>query len=373
LLRFLEDDMPHSLLPAHNRRVLEEANRLLFQRARELLSQELRGARFRSAVQAEEGIEVAGLEPYNIQEPGERIDFTRLGVPWQLVPLALLNEQMLARRFEPTVENEFVLVLDVSRSMAFPLTCFYAGADVGRVTAERIAASKPGRLKLIAGAFLAAAVDSGFLARIVTFDGRGIRVGPPLRRPDLLTELFVPIDRHFCELAGQGSGKRETRAEAPYAQVALEMLRRKGIFLFVGDFLDAALAWQEPGQRPRWLRVLELFREWGRRRPLLAARVNHWYEICPPPSLGVGGRLRHPLGDRPDGLHRITPGRAAEPYDEPRKDALKRLQAQQEWEAVLVPILRSSCRGFLAVHSETRGPDLDRALRLMWSRLVVER
>jgi hypothetical protein len=180
-----------------------------------------------------------------------------------------------------------------------------------------------------------------------------------------LTDLFEPIDQHFAKLSSHPMAEA-----APYAEVALAMMRRKGTFLFLGDFLDAALAWQDPTQRARCSRMLELFRVWGRRRPLLVARVNHWYEVRPPQSLGVGQQMRHPLGDRLDQPPRCSPGRTVELYPEPRKDAVRRLHAQQQWEANLVPGLRSTCRGFLAVRGETPIVQLARDLRLMWSRFV---
>src|SRR5205823_2167491 len=97
------------------------------------------------------------------------------------------------------------------------------------------------------------------------------------------TALIDPIDRHLAERA-----VRPGLEEALYDQVALEMLRRKGVFLFVGDFQDAALGWLEAGRRPRCLRVLELFREWGRRRPLLVARGPR----AAPDVVPTGGALK---------------------------------------------------------------------------------
>ena len=363
---------PLARLKEENRRALADANRLLLELARKLIGQELWGARFRAAVQAVEGIEVAGLEPYDVHESGERIDFARLSVPGDLLALAALNDQLLARRFEPTVDTAFYLVLDMTPSMAYPLTWLYAGAEVGAVSPGQIAWSKPGLTKLVAGAFLNAAAQSGFPIRLVTFDPAGKLKEVALRRPDLLSDLFEPIDQHFRR---KPATPREE--EARYEAVALEMMGRKGVFLFVGDFLDAAAAWPDRGRRARWLRVLNLFAEWGRRRPLLVARVNHYDEVRTVASLGTLTQLKHELGDFPvwaekdqKKLLKWRTGRVRRKYREAINKARGRLRNQQEWAAVLSPALRSSCRGFLTVDNKTQGPRLAREMGLLWARLV---
>jgi hypothetical protein len=345
--------------PDANRLVLREVNRLLFDRARNVLGSGRHGARFRSALQTEEGVELASLETYDHQESADHIDFSRVPVPWAMVPTALLNGDLHVRRYEATVEHEFVVVLDLSRSMAFPHAAVYAGTAAAGV--DDLVAGKAGRLKLIAGAFLRAALESGFLARLVVVDEDGVRMGSVLRRPDLSAALLDPIDRHLSAAA-----RRDGAGKARYDRAARDLMAHKGCFLFVGDFLDGAAAWPDPAARREAFRVLELFREWARRRPLGVVRVNDWGEVQPPHTVDRGARLDYPLGQLPKG----APVKRSWHRAEQDSEVHRRLAAQQAWEAVFVPALRSAARGFLAVHTRTEFGRIAEHARRMWSDLV---
>lgn len=368
-----------SLLSERNREILDEVNRLLMERARDILSYKVRGERFRAVVHADEAMEVDGLRPYAFEDPPEHIDLARLPVQLKHLPWALCNEDVLAKTFQRTVENEFVIVLDLSRSMRYPLCKLYDKLyDGGRITPKEeqiVRSGKPSLLKLVAGAFLDAAAESGFITRIVTFGYHGIEEGQPLRRrPDLMRDLFEDVDRRFCEI----TATRCAHESSQYEKVVRQLMSRKGVFLFVGDFMDAVFDWPIPAERQRWLRVLGLFRQWGLQRRLLVARINHSEEVRRP-LFGARSSLPRVMEDRCD-IQVETAKECDKPGLAPYKDknesvanAVQRLERQRAWEGRLSAVLRSCCRGYLAVDNRDFDHGLDHKLNQMWNVLFGKR
>jgi hypothetical protein len=357
------------LQPAANRRLFARTNQVLLERLRNLVSLKLRGDRFRSAVQADEGVETAGLDVYDLEAPPDQIDLSRLAVPWSLLPLALVNQDVLARRYEATVENEFIAVLDLSRSMRYPLRRLYAGRELDHNDFgdpfEGVLGSKPSLLKQVAGALLRVAAASGFKTRVFTFGGRGIRDSGLLRRTDPAA-LFEEIDGYFCAVT-------ETPTVEPllYDRVIAELLPRKGAVLFVGDFMDAVYQWDDPAARRRWAHTVGLFAEWGRRRPLLVARVTHPDEMRRPETLERTLWMPRSGRDRCD--LRVEDAADETGWDEAREKrstGMIRLRRQQAWTDFLEPALRRHCRGFAPVG---RTPNLARDLQRLWVQLAERR
>jgi hypothetical protein len=352
-----------------NRRLFARANQVLLEQVRSVFSLKLRGDRFRSAVQAEEGVEVAGLDVYDLEAPPEQMDLSRLAVPWALLPLALVNQDVLARRYEATVENEFIAVLDLSRSMRYPLRRLYAGQPLDHNDfadpLQGVLTAKPSLLKVTAGALLRVAAASGFRTRVVTFGGRGIRDSGPLRRADPAA-LFEEIDQAFAAVTAAPTVEPHL-----YDRVLAQLWSRKGVFLFVGDFLDAVPTWDDPAARRRWADTLGMFAEFGRRRPFLSVRVVHPDDARRPETLERTGWMPRSGRDRCD--IRVEDEADESGWDDVREDrkaGVKRLRRQQSWAAVLEPALRRSCRGFVTV-GHTR--DMARDLQGLWDRLAERR
>lgn len=361
-----------------NIQTLRRMNRVLLRQIRNLASRQTRGQRFRSTLQAVEAVEPAGLEVYNIGDPVRHVDLSRLKAPPEDILWSILNGDVLVRRFERTVEQEFVLVLDLSRSMRYPMRQFYAGLElnvkrIGPDWKEQILRTKPSLLKLIAGCFTLAAFNSGFFVRVVTFGQGKIKEGGRLRaRPGVVAEMLDDIDRHFFETTAH-----EHSEESLYRDVIRRMERRKGVFLFVGDFMDAVHDWDpppstgRPSRKRQWLQILSLFRDWATRRKILVARINHYEEVGPPASIRAGERP-NPWEDRCDERAEGKPCSMQEmlDYREPAGTCRDRLRRQQEWDRRLWSTLRSCCRGYLLVHNETSWRELVRALHRMWLPIV---
>src|SRR4051794_37019923 len=96
-----------------------------------------------------------------------------------------------------------------------------------------------------------------------------------------------------------------------------------------------------PAAGGRRRHTLGLFREWGRRRVLLAARVNHREEIRPPGSVAPLGQMPKVGRDRCDvRVERERDESAWATAFERSTDGIARLRRQQAWEAELTPALR---------------------------------
>lgn len=361
-------------LAHENRKMLNRVNRLLLRRIQEFLSHKLRGHRFRAVTRAEEALEVVGLDAYDLQESPTHIDYSRLRVPPEHLALAILNEDVPVKRFERSVENEFILLLDVSRSMRYPLRRVYGnlplGGDVPLPDAD-VEWGKPSLIKMVAGALLNNAIESGFKARIVMFGQGRIDEGELLRgRPSLSTVLFNRLDRHFLRVT------RYPEPEEPLLEeLVTRLAHRQGVFLLVSDFVDAAFDWDNHAKKLKWFHLLGLLRDWASRRPVLVARVNHQWEVRDPARVPfpVGGQVPNPWWDRCDvqiEADAYTDESDFDKREESVKDAIDRLRRQRAWTAVLHPALRSCCRGFLAVDSTSGLPGLSREIHRMWTRLL---
>jgi len=354
-----------------NRDILAKVNRILMRNASRVMSPEMRGQAFRTAVQAEEAMEVAGLDVYDLSEPAQHIDQARLKVPWRLLPMALANEDVPIRRFERRVEHEFILVLDLSRSMRYPLRKLYAAREEMDLPEQTILLGKPSLLKLVAGVFLNAAMESGFMIRLVMFGQNRINEGERLRpRPGLVSTVFEQIDQWLFRISDR------PQKEAPLYDAVVERLaRRKGAFLFVGDFIDAVFDWEDLARRQAWFRTLGLFRQWGHHRPILIARVNHSEEVGRRP-LGESYASQQRPNECCDRCDRQEEREEEDPDFPPKrtyedtKHYRARLQRQLAWEQVLSRTLRSCSRGFLSVSDRTSEALFVRSMHRMWLRLL---
>jgi len=360
---------PDSSGQTRNREIVRRINKRLLRRA-VLLSRRMQGQRFRSAVQAQEAMEVAGLKVYDPCQPTHLIDFSRLNVHPKHLAGAMANDELLVKRFERVVENEFVILIDMSRSMRYPLRRLYGGELLGELDSE-IEWAKPSLIKLVAGTFMNAAAGSGFRVRVVMFGQDRIDEGRALRRrPDLMGDLLEPIDARFFALA------REPVIETPMLPAVIERVAKwKGVFLLISDFVDPVFDWEDRGKRAGWFKVLDLMKDWGARRPLLVARINQDVELRPPPDPSAA-QLRNPFEDRCD--VQIEGGKydkdSSEAGFEGKREsmvrAIERCRKQREWTAALSRVLRSCCRGVLAVDNAVDERRLSREIHHMWSRLT---
>jgi hypothetical protein len=349
-------------LPLANRLILQRLNALILERIGRLFTRRLTGARFRNLLPAEEGLEVAGLDVFDVQQPTEHLDLGRLRVPWEHLPLALANEEVVCKRFERVAEEHFVILADVSASMRYPLRLLYAGLPLEqidrRLRLSDLLAGKPTLLKLVVGGFARLAAASGFLVRLVTF-GAALDEGELLRRQDVVPPLLERLDRCFLGRA------RPAQAATLYEEVAARYLDHKAVFLFVGDFAGDDLG--EAGRRS-WRRTLGLCRQWGIRRRVLFVRVAHQAEVMDPARLPYGAVLQNPWADRCDLSEEVLA--AADPATlaggEETSKAAERLHRQRAWSAVLARSLRPS---YLEVERWPSGW-LEREVRRLWPRLV---
>jgi len=348
-----------------NRQVRRKVNRTILSRCAELLSHGFVGERFRTLVRTQEGMEVDGFDVYDLQESCEHIQFSRIAAP-SLASLALLNQEVLVKRFSRQAEIDCYVICDVSQSMRYPLKQVYQGRDLKAGDMEDVESGKPNLLKLMAGAFMALAVRNGFRLRVVLFGADGILEDKPIRHRVDLPGFFERIDRHFLQVTAH------PRLEMSlYEKVAAHFGKRQGVFIFLGDFMDGAYAWEKPGEKVRCLHTLNLFRQWALRRTLLTARINHYDEVQMPPEDPKGrGFERHTLGDR---CYEVEHDPLNDPGKEPFPLAVERLRIQQEWARRLSQQLSRCCRGYVTVDSRSCGKRLLRDLVQMWARLVRKR
>jgi hypothetical protein len=354
-----------------NRQILRLVNRTILSKSSAFVGSRRFGDHLRSRLVDVEGDVADSRGIYEPELPPELIDVSNLSVPWSHLAVAIHNEDVTYRTFEKRTGEDFYLILDLSRSMRYPLRRLYADEGLGDLGLSGCLRGKPSLLKWVAATALRAASAVGFTIRIVTLGADGVREGAR-QRPDprLSSSVMDLIDRRFEEVTAHP----RIEGDGLYHDASRLLARRPGVFLFCGDWLDAVWAWDDHRAREEWRITLELFRQWGRTRPLIVARVNDFAEVAPPPPTTSGRVLAGPMwGDcRHRRVEDLASEMGLEDEDERIGDALHRLRAQHDWSARLEPTLRRCCRGYLALNNRTP-PDYrswGRAFRRAWDHLL---
>ncbi len=145
-----------------NRAALRLANDEIALYAGELANHFLAGC-FPTMMYVERSSEIAEPGPFDLGMEPERLETRRMTARhWRRFDLALINGDLLARRYVRELEYEFVLVLDVSRSLT--------GGWLASVAAGRWRAQVCYRLKYLACALLNSAVAQDFACRVIFVD-----------------------------------------------------------------------------------------------------------------------------------------------------------------------------------------------------------
>ncbi len=268
------------------------------------------------------------------------------------------------------------MILDLPISMRYPLRKLYLGEPLNPQDLPELDTAKLSLMKLIAGGLILAACDARFAYRVMTLSHLGIDEGETTRRSfDPLIPLFDKIDRPM--LRSQRKPTDPERCE----EIAKRMAGRKGLFVFIGDWMDASYSYGDAAAGRKWDRTLGLFRNWGQRRPLAVVRVNHvneLYRTAPAPvpkvdrvlNFMAGGNVEDP--DRTaDDICDVNVEREPEIYDEHYESEERRnerLANERRWQKVLSYFLRRSCRAYLEVNGSTT--NIDKVTRTAWTSLV---
>lgn len=373
------------LLPPLNEALLSRMNREIATRVRQFVSLTRTGDRFRTWLQADEGVELSGLEAFEVDQPAQHAAFDRMRTPLSKLAESLANNELTAKRFERSADASITIVADVSRSMRYPLRRFYGEEDVGDWQDRRndLLSSKPALLKLCAASFASAAVRQGFVTRLIcTGQGRGhgkdIERRLPRRLQDVAPCVFREIDNLFWTLNARHWDKLP---DCGPMDTVDRVLHRPGAFLYLGDLIEPSFS-NEPSESET--RILSALERASRQRRWAVIRLNHANEVMDPKDIWPGGfDPKDVWEDRcdvdvenPDN----TPDAKYRQYQEPRGDRRYRLTRQQEWAQRLETHLKETCREFLSVdsweatnaeRSARRKKVADTAkLRRIWTRLV---
>ncbi len=203
---------------------------------------------FRDMSSTERSCEYAAPVIFEIGDSTDLILYDRLSTQ-QLkeLPLYIMNEEVLAKSFNPMRELNFVIFADMSLSMLYrwPLTKlaatnqFVYGEHIKDIK-EKCRQTKLYALKYMTYAFLDSAIQSGFKASMVFFNNRQeseIQAANDNRFPAFVLHY---MDEHFQKLYTKAI------SDDKYSELdgCLDMLtnfvhkRKKCVVLFLSDFLE---------------------------------------------------------------------------------------------------------------------------------------
>ena len=325
-----------------NRRILAAVNRAIYQQIGQIYTDQLTGSALLTRLRASEGLELEGYETYDLEQPTSQIDFNNLRAHPKLLPLAILIEEVLARKYHPHADEDIFLFLDTSSRMRYPISSVYEQQDiVGWPADEKDACwPKPSLLKILACVLAQMAIETGFAVRIIEFSEQGIVEHRRIRHRLNVKWLCQTIDERLMKKKKSARQSSVSRRR-PYEEFALRLLRCRGSAFVIGDFLDGCDS-KAGTCRPK--RTLSLIRQWALRRSLVIFRVNHHLEVLPTNLITRNERsIEHPHGDGyylPSG----SVGRKAQEHIRP---FIRRMERQQQWRKSINEVLLPACRGFV--------------------------
>jgi len=184
------DDTETQKLEA-NRQAANQANNEVALYAGEFAQHFMAGS-FSSAMYVERSSEVAEPGLFDISTEPDRLETRRMsGRHWLRFDISLLNEELLARRYVRELEYEFVLVLDISRS----LTAGWFDA----LRAGRWRDHTAFRIKYLAYALLNSAIQEGFACRVLFMDQGRVEVRTAREDESFAFAVIEIIDELIAE------------------------------------------------------------------------------------------------------------------------------------------------------------------------------
>jgi hypothetical protein len=223
---------------------------------------------FLSLFHVERSCELAEPELFSVDTAPSRLETRRMSAAhWLYFTQSLLNEELLARRSVAEQEYEFVLVLDVSRS----LTAGWFDALARGVWEQHPCY----RLKYLAYALLVSAFREGFKCRVVVFDQGGTQ---QWEAKDDETFAFAVLER-IDELILERRAAHERLW--PWEATLQDLIDTPNQLLacVVSDFLDPVQGHVDEEE------FLSLFTELRYANRLVLLQVNHRRDV----TLSVGG------------------------------------------------------------------------------------
>jgi len=151
-----------------NREAANQANNEVALYAGEFAQHFMAGS-FSSSQYVERSSEIAEPGPFDIGTEPDRLETRRMSARhWLRFDLSLLNQELLARRYVRELEYEFVLVLDISRSLT---EGWFDALSAGRWRDHSAFC-----VKYLAYALLNSAMLEGFACRVVFMDQGRVEV-----------------------------------------------------------------------------------------------------------------------------------------------------------------------------------------------------
>ncbi len=203
---------------------------------------------FRDTFSTERSCEFSAPVVFEIGGSTDLILFDRLS-PQQLknLPLFIMNEEVLAKSFNPMRELNFVIFADMSLSMLYrwPLTKLAAAGqfvygDQIKDIKESCRQTKLYALKYMTYAFLDSAIQSGFKASVTFFNNRQEHVIQAANDNRFPSFALHYMDEHFQKLYTEAISDDKYVEQEGYLDMLTNFVHKhkKCVVLFLSDFLE---------------------------------------------------------------------------------------------------------------------------------------
>jgi hypothetical protein len=271
----------NKILTEINKDIIRAINREVSLKAKKF-SDQLLSSVFRAIFRVEQALEFAEPEVFQLEHDPERIAWSRLdSYKLRNLSIAIANEEVCANRYQTFTEYDFVVLVDVSRSMMLDWWAIYDAPNAGSVPQAKLFKSKLYFLKYILLSFLHAAQKNKFNCW-VKFFGRNRVVTYSSRDDSHLEESILShIDLHFKSLAKSDKGETPMLPEA--LQEVLDH-KKRCIVLLISDFMDGARLFDNKGLGHAKLGLPDFvpyLAEIAYRHKMLVFRINDAREKIP--------------------------------------------------------------------------------------------
>lgn len=246
------------------------------------LSHHFLAGNFASLFHVERSCELAEPELFDLVTAPDRLETRRMGAAhWLHFTEFLLNEELLARRFVAEQEYEFVLVLDVSRSLT---EGWFEALDAGAWGQHPCY-----RLKYLAYALLMSAFREGFKCRVVLWDQGTTQEWEAKDDETFAFAVLERMDEHLAERPP------EPESLWPWEPTLLRLIENPGQLLVavVSDFLDPVQGHVDEDL------FVSLMAQLRYSKRLAVLQVNHRRDVTL--ALGAEGASLHDLHYGEDG------------------------------------------------------------------------
>lgn len=268
-----------------NEEAISQLNHNILLQAHDFAGNFLSG-NFHSLYRIEKSYEFAEPEVYQPEHNPDQILWSKTDLTWLTrLPMAIANEELLIARYQQYTEYDFIIIADVSQSMASDWWPTY-GAKISSKSIHLPRSknlfgdqTKLFYLKLLLVSFLNAAFKNGFDSSVYLFGDNSVREISSSQQTNFAESSLLEVDEHFFNAAKSNKSEKSQLLKA-LEQVLLNH-HQNSIILLLSDFRDTLQHINEEVPQEDSSDLYSLLGELNEKHNLITVQINDLEELSP--------------------------------------------------------------------------------------------